>query len=746
MNSDTINIFSKYNPLRIVQSSALQSGLLTNRLNYIVSAPTNSGKSMLGWLVLLQAIQQGKRAILLEPLRALAQEKRDEISRLAPAISDALGKLLNIRISTGDYRNDDETFFDSAPEGELIIATPERLEALLRNPDNQAWLETIGAVCVDEAHLICSPRRGPTLEYLLTSLLCQPAPPRIILLSATLGNLDRAKEWLAPCEVVKVTERYPALHKGILEVKDGEDANQTVSTWLAESLQAPANQALVFVYQTRAAEGLAKGLTEQLGSLAGTDGALSYHSRMSVAEKERVRQSFTEGRSRVVVTTTALAMGINLPATHVVVRDLTFPGAESPTLSDLMQMMGRAGRGDQEGHAVVVHRPTDAWTVESLQQALDEEVLPDFVSAFTPREDRFQRAELSPAIPLVASLLSRNENGSTKEGLETFLQRSLGGQHLISEVPTALRWLESHSLAHQEERLHRLTVLGREATRAVLPLPLAAGYGQLIRDILTVDPDDEILARWRPLDHLLLLTLLHDRSFTLRRHSKQLDEIVDGWLESHSDEAPALYKWIRGQDGHSKADEILGSIGVKVEATGSKVAEQCRKVAYQALFHAIVLFTRSQGKSIRHIEQEFGIKGLEGIEEQWRDNFLWLLSGLARILTTRAFFFHLKQECNADLARIRRVERAFQRMRHQVFDLLDDLKYCSPLGSLLRDIRRHAPKKGRKMGVQSIRRLEQAGIGSLKDLVGKDSGQLVKLGLQRQMADQVVGYLKRRSV
>jgi len=69
------------------------------------------------------------------------------------------------------------------------VATPERLEAILRNPDHAAWVDTIGAVCVDEAHLIANSRRGATLEYLITSFLCQPAPPRLFLLSATLAML-----------------------------------------------------------------------------------------------------------------------------------------------------------------------------------------------------------------------------------------------------------------------------------------------------------------------------------------------------------------------------------------------------------------------------------------------------------------------------------------------------------------------------------------------------------------------------
>ena len=120
-----------------------------------------------------------------------------------------------------DYRLDAETYASPPPGGELVIATPERLEALLRNPVHDPWFATIGAVCADEAHLIASPRRGPTLEFLLTSPLCRPAPPRLILLSATLGDLEGVRAWLDPCDIVAVTERQPPLHKEVIEVAPG---------------------------------------------------------------------------------------------------------------------------------------------------------------------------------------------------------------------------------------------------------------------------------------------------------------------------------------------------------------------------------------------------------------------------------------------------------------------------------------------------------------------------------------------
>src|SRR5262245_7012247 len=81
--------------------------LLESRRHCILSAPTNSGKSLLGLLVLLDAVSQGRRAVLLEPLRALAHEKMAELESVTPRLTHLLGRPLTVRISTGDYRRDD---------------------------------------------------------------------------------------------------------------------------------------------------------------------------------------------------------------------------------------------------------------------------------------------------------------------------------------------------------------------------------------------------------------------------------------------------------------------------------------------------------------------------------------------------------------------------------------------------------------------------------------------------------------
>ena len=745
MEKDVLGLLLGERQLRPVQQRSIEIGLLSGRRNMVIAAPTNSGKSLVGLIGLLQTVHRGKRAILVEPLRALAREKADEIERLSKELKKTLDWSFEVKITTGDYRIDDESYADAAPGGEMIIATPERLEAILRNPDHAQWVESIGAVCIDEAHLIANPRRGPTLEYLITSFLCLPAPPRLFLLSATLGNADSACEWLAPCDVVQVTERYPALTKQVLEVGPSETADEAVANWLRDALVTPEHQALVFVYQTAATEKLAGILTASLETLAGNAGVKAYHGKMSASQRDEARLAFVSGESRVVVTTSALAMGVNLPATHVVVRDLIYPGADSPEIGDLMQMMGRAGRGDQAGLAVVVRKPNDHRTTAELQRALDEEVLPDFRSAFagTGTENGPVPAGVQPVLAL---LCRKGTAGATKLDIESFFLRSFGGQHLASLTGAALYWLETNKLAYPDETgPYKLTVLGRSAALSVIPPALAAGYARLIRDLLEGDTEDLAIGAWKPMDHLICLNLLHDRSPSLRLFSEPLVGIVDGWAERNPQITPYLFqKWIRGGKGHSAAHEILGSLGVVVEGkTLDARKEAARKDAYKAMFLAIVMHERSMGMAVDVVERQFGIKNFEGVEEKWRDELLWLLGGVSRLLDIKAFFFHLKENCLATPDRIGSVKRRITKMRHGAFDLQEQIKYCSALGPFLKQLKRASGKRA-GVGIQSMRTLEGAGITTFGEVQKLGFEGLVGKGVRRDIAKRIASFTRKR--
>jgi helicase len=725
--------------LRPAQNLALEAQYLKSRANLIVSSPTNSGKSLVGFLPLLQAIQKDKIGILIVPMRAIAQEKYDEYSNQAISLSKIIGKQFAVRISTGDYRLENE-FYQSPPaDGELVIVTPERLEALMRNPDNQEWFEKVGAVCLDEAHMIADRRRGQTQEFLITSFLSMPNPPRIILLSATVGDTTAAERWLRPCETIKVTERTPPLNKHIIQLQESEVAEDIILAWTKEVIdQAPDTQILIFVYQTRSAEKLSRIINKAIpGDLAGY-----YHSKTSSAHRSQVKTDFASNKLRVVVTTTSLAMGINLPTTHVLVRDLSFPGAENPGISDILQMMGRAGRGDTEGHAYALLKPSDSWTFEDLKHQLETEPVPNLKSSFDYVENDWRGQ--SPDEPmrvatLIGSLLARKgESGYSEDDLATFLGNSFGGSHLADQLSTALKWLEDRKIAHCEDDLWRLTRLGKNAVEAVLPLDFAARVANLFRKLLSYDSTDRVLDQWSPLDTLFLIQVLYESKPSLRRFSESSAVMVDDWFEQDIERESCLYtRWIRGKEGYSEAETLRNTIDLQWRL------EQPRKNFYIALFHAIVLLERSRGRQIQILEKRFGIKNLDGVEEKWRDSSLWLLSGLTKILEIKSFYYYLRENRQASDERVQRVKEILTKIRHQIYDLQEQIKYCSPLGPVLLEFRRIGNVG---VGDRTIQVLEQNGVTDLKLLLQQTDESLLSFGIRKPQRKAILRFIKRRRI
>jgi len=163
------------------------------------------------------------------------------------------------------------------------------------------------------------------------------------------------------------------------------------------------------------------------------------------------------------------------------------------------------------------------------------------------------------------------------------------------------------------------------------------------------------------------------------------------------------------------------------------------------MLSTVLLDERACGISSPDLERRWRVAGLEGIEESWRDTVLWLLAGQAQLCELRCFYHHLIEHCDTDRDRIQRVKRLLRKMRHQAFDPMEALKYCSPLGPLMRGVRGMLwNRKQQVVGAGTIRRLEDAGLCSLAEVAELDVDELVELGVQRRFAKQIRTYLRRR--
>ncbi|WP_073179584.1 ligase-associated DNA damage response DEXH box helicase [Flagellimonas flava] len=168
----------------------------------LLNAPTGSGKTYALWFpIVLNYIQKnpeyrtkhkkGLKAIWITPLRALSQE----IKQSAERITQDLGTQMTVGIRTGDTSSS-ERAKQKKNMPDLLITTPESLQLLLSSKGYQKVFKNCSAIVVDEWHELLGSKRGVQMELGLSRLKTITADLRIWGISATIGNLEQAREVL----------------------------------------------------------------------------------------------------------------------------------------------------------------------------------------------------------------------------------------------------------------------------------------------------------------------------------------------------------------------------------------------------------------------------------------------------------------------------------------------------------------------------------------------------------------------
>jgi hypothetical protein len=191
------------------QEAINKAGLFTGQ-HLVVSAPTSSGKTMIGELAALYAYSKGERTYMLLPLRALVSDKYDEFTRKYAAFG------LRIIRSTGEISDDN----DALLRGKFNIAllTYERFAALAVMMPHV--LRQIGVIVIDEVQMITDRNRGANLEFLLTLLKAQRLlgiEPQLIALSAVIGDTNGFESWL-DARLIVTDKRPVPLDEGLLDM------------------------------------------------------------------------------------------------------------------------------------------------------------------------------------------------------------------------------------------------------------------------------------------------------------------------------------------------------------------------------------------------------------------------------------------------------------------------------------------------------------------------------------------------
>ncbi|WP_299604315.1 ligase-associated DNA damage response DEXH box helicase [uncultured Aquimarina sp.] len=170
--------------------------------NGLLNAPTGSGKTYALWVpIVLNYIKQnpdyknkhkkGLKAIWITPLRALSQEIKQATERFA----EDLGTQLTVGIRTGDT-SQKERAAQKRSMPDLLITTPESLQLLIASKGYDKTFKNCTAIVIDEWHELLGTKRGVQIELALSRLKTIAKDLRIWGISATIGNLEQAREVL----------------------------------------------------------------------------------------------------------------------------------------------------------------------------------------------------------------------------------------------------------------------------------------------------------------------------------------------------------------------------------------------------------------------------------------------------------------------------------------------------------------------------------------------------------------------
>lgn len=303
-----------------------------------------AGKTVVAVHAMLRAAEHGRQAALLAPTETLA---RQHFRTLQSLLSEEL--LLPVELLTGSTKaGDRKRILHGLASGQLglVIGT----HALLEDP---VVFHALSVVVIDEQH-----RFGVRQRARLEAKAPPGQTPHVLQMTATpIPRTQRLLEFGA----VDVTElralpsgRRPVSTDVAETAEDREYAYDTLRDAVAEGRQAFVVCPLVEDSdELEARSATAEFERLRNGPLAGLSLEL-LHGQMSSADKESAMARFVSGSAHVLVATTVIEVGIDVPnATVMLIED-----AERFGLAQLHQLRGRVGRGVHGGHCILLGRAT----------------------------------------------------------------------------------------------------------------------------------------------------------------------------------------------------------------------------------------------------------------------------------------------------------------------------------------------------------------------------------------------------
>jgi ATP-dependent helicase Lhr and Lhr-like helicase len=327
----------------------------------LIAAPTGSGKTLAAFLSCINALFQQALAgeltdctqvLYVSPLKALGNDIQKNLQEPLAEIADAalaaglLMPALRVLVRTGDTPAWDRQQMLRRPP-HILITTPESLYLLLTAQKSRQILRDVRTVIVDEIHAVAPNKRGAHLALSLARLdaLAAVKPVRIGL-SATQRPIETVAKFLVgagpPPAIIDVGHRR-RMDLAVEVPKDELGAVATNAIWsdvydrVAELVRAH-KSTLVFVNTRRLVERVSHYLEERLRGDLGEQAVAAHHGSLSRQIRLSAEERLKCGRTRVVVATASLELGIDIGTV-----DLVCQIGSPRSIAVGLQRVGRSG-------------------------------------------------------------------------------------------------------------------------------------------------------------------------------------------------------------------------------------------------------------------------------------------------------------------------------------------------------------------------------------------------------------------
>lgn len=305
-------------------------------MNRLLQGDVGSGKTVVAGLAMYAVHTAGYQSALMVPTEILAEQHFESLSQLFPD--------LKLALLTGSMKAAErkETLLAiELGQVDMVIGT----HALIQDG---VQYHRLGLVIVDEQH-----RFGVAQRRILREkgdnpdvLMMTATPiPRTLAITA-FGDMD-----------VSIIDQMPAGRKPIITRWVKHEQLEIVLDWIKKELVKGAQVYFIspLIEESEALDlKNAIDLEEELQAYFGGDARVSLlHGKMKSDEKEAIMQDFKNKEVDILVSTTVIEVGVNVPnATIMVIMD-----ADRFGLSQLHQLRGRVGRGDKQSYAVLIANP-----------------------------------------------------------------------------------------------------------------------------------------------------------------------------------------------------------------------------------------------------------------------------------------------------------------------------------------------------------------------------------------------------